>query len=165
MIEIVSEPDFRSPQEAVAYLKKLHSILQYIEVCDGNMQEGNFRCDANVSVRPIGQKELGTRTETKNVNSFRFVEKAIEYEIFRQIGVLQGGGTVVQETRLWDSGKNATTAMRSKEDAHDYRYFPEPDLPPLRVDDEWVEEIRKGLPELPDAKCQRFCEGVWNSGV
>lgn len=156
LIEIVSEPDFRSPIEAVAYLKKLHAILQYAEVCDGNMQEGNFRCDANVSVRPIGQKEFGTRAEIKNVNSFRFVEKAIEYEIYRQIGVIQGGGRVVQETRLYDSAKNATNSMRSKEDAQDYRYFPEPDLPPLRLDSEWVEKIKGDLPELPNDKAKRF---------
>ncbi len=156
LIEIVSEPDFRSPFEAVAYLKKLHSILQYAEVCDGNMQEGNFRCDANISVRPIGQKELGTRAEIKNVNSFRFVEKAIEYEIYRQIGVLQGGGTVVQETRLYDSAKNITNSMRSKEDAMDYRYFSEPDLPPLRLDPEWIQELSKALPERADDKAKRF---------
>lgn len=156
LIEIVSEPDFRSPQEAVAYLKKLHAILQYIEVCDGNMQEGNFRCDANVSVRPVGQKQFGTRAEIKNVNSFRFVEKAIEYEIFRQIGVIGSGGRVVQETRLYDSAKNMTSSMRSKEDAHDYRYFPEPDLPPLVVEKNWVESIRASLPELPEAKAARF---------
>lgn len=156
LIEIVSEPDFRSPLEAVAYLKKLHAILQYAEVCDGNMQEGNFRCDANVSVRPVGQKEFGTRAEIKNVNSFRFVEKAIEYEIFRQIGVIQGGGKVIQETRLYDSAKNVTNSMRSKEDAQDYRYFPEPDLPPLRLDESWIAEIKRDLPELPDDKASRF---------
>jgi aspartyl-tRNA(Asn)/glutamyl-tRNA(Gln) amidotransferase subunit B len=157
LIEIVSEPDFRSPFEASAYLRKLHAILQYIEVCDGNMQEGNFRCDANVSVRPVGQEKFGTRAEIKNVNSFRFVEKAIEYEIFRQISVLNGGGKVVQETRLYDSAKNVTVSMRSKEDAQDYRYFPEPDLPPLVVESDWVQKVRKDLPELPHAKAERFC--------
>ena len=156
LIEIVSEPDFRSPQEAAAYLRKLHAILQYIEVCDGNLQEGNFRCDANVSVRPVGVDKFGTRAEIKNVNSFRFVEKAIEYEIFRQISLLNGGGRVVQETRLYDSAKNVTTSMRSKEDAQDYRYFPEPDLPPLLVESERVEKIRAELPELPSQKAARF---------
>lgn len=156
LIEIVSEPDFRSPQEASAYLRKLRAILQYIEVCDGNMQEGNFRCDANVSVRPIGQAKFGTRAELKNLNSFRFVEKAIEYEIHRQISVINSGGKVVQETRLYDSAKNVTQSMRSKEDAHDYRYFPEPDLPPLVVSNRWIEEVKAHMPELPDAKAQRF---------
>lgn len=156
LIEIVSEPDFRSPQEAAAYLRKLHAILQYIDVCDGNMQEGNFRCDANVSVRPVGEKKFGTRAEIKNVNSFRFVEKAIEYEIFRQIALITGGGKVVQETRLYDSAKNVTNSMRSKEEAQDYRYFPEPDLPPLVVEEKWVEKIRAELPELPEAKAARF---------
>lgn len=156
LIEIVSEPDFRSPFDATAYLRKLRAILQYIDVCDGNMQEGNFRCDANVSVRPVGQAKFGTRAELKNLNSFRFIEKAIEYEIHRQIAVIQGGGKVVQETRLYDSVKNVTQSLRSKEDAHDYRYFPEPDLPPLVVEPKWVEEIKSKLPELPDAKCARF---------
>lgn len=156
LIEIVSEPDFRSPFEAAAYLRKLRAILQYIEVCDGNMQEGNFRCDANVSVRPVGEKKFGTRAELKNLNSFRFIEKAIEYEIHRQIAVIQGGGKIIQETRLYDSAKNVTQSLRSKEDAHDYRYFPEPDLPPLVVEKKWVESVRENLPELPDAKCQRF---------
>jgi aspartyl-tRNA(Asn)/glutamyl-tRNA(Gln) amidotransferase subunit B len=156
LIEIVSEPDFCSPQDAGAYLRKLRAILQYIDVCDGNMQEGNFRCDANVSVRPIGQQKFGTRTELKNVNSFRFVEKAIEYEIQRQITLIQGGGKVTQETRLYDSAKNITVTMRSKEEAHDYRYFPEPDLPPLRVDNQWIENVLSKLPELPAAKASRF---------
>jgi aspartyl-tRNA(Asn)/glutamyl-tRNA(Gln) amidotransferase subunit B len=156
LIEIVSEPDFRSPFEAAAYLRKLRAILQYIEVCDGNMQEGNFRCDANVSVRRVGESKLGTRAELKNLNSFRFVEKAIEYEIQRQINVIMSGGRVVQETRLYDSAKNVTQSMRSKEEAHDYRYFPEPDLPPLVVLPEWIEKVRGSLPELPDAKAQRF---------
>ncbi len=156
LIEIVSEPDFRSAKEASAYLRKLHAILQYIEVCDGNLQEGNFRCDANVSVRPIGQKEFGTRAELKNINSFRFVEKAIEYEIHRQVKVLKGGGTVVQETRLYDAEKDCTLSMRAKEDAHDYRYFPEPDLPPLRLEKKWVDDIQDNLPELPEEKALRF---------
>jgi aspartyl-tRNA(Asn)/glutamyl-tRNA(Gln) amidotransferase subunit B len=156
LIEIVSEPDFRSPMEAVAYLKKLRGILQYTEVCDGNMQEGNFRCDANVSVRKVGEQKLGTRAELKNINSFRFVEKAIEYEIQRQINVINSGGKVVQETRLYDSARNVTQSMRSKEEAHDYRYFPEPDLPPLVVSQEWIDRVRSELPELPDAKAQRF---------
>lgn len=156
LIEIVSEPDFRGPAEAAAYLRKLRAILQYIEVCDGNMQEGNFRCDANVSVRRIGEQKLGTRAELKNLNSFRFVEKAIEYEIHRQINVITSGGRVIQETRLYDSAKNVTQSMRSKEDAHDYRYFPDPDLPPLNVDNVWIEKVRSALPELPDAKAQRF---------
>ncbi|HEY8279327.1 MAG TPA: Asp-tRNA(Asn)/Glu-tRNA(Gln) amidotransferase subunit GatB [Bdellovibrionota bacterium] len=156
LIEIVSEPDFRSPAEAAAYLKKLRGILQYIDVCDGNMQEGNLRCDANVSVRKVGEQKLGTRAELKNLNSFRFLEKAIEYEIQRQINVIQSGGKVVQETRLYDSARNVTQSMRSKEEAHDYRYFPEPDLPPLVVGKEWVDRMRASLPELPDAKAARF---------
>lgn len=156
LIEIVSEPDFRSPFEAAAYLKKLRAILQYIDVCDGNMQEGNFRCDANVSVRKVGDPKLGTRAELKNLNSFRFVEKAIEYEIQRQINVITSGGRVIQETRLYDSAKNITQSMRSKEDAHDYRYFPEPDLPPLHVSKEWTAKVKTSLPELPDEKAQRF---------
>jgi aspartyl-tRNA(Asn)/glutamyl-tRNA(Gln) amidotransferase subunit B len=156
LIEIVSEPDFRSPFEAAAYLKKLRAILQYIEVCDGNMQEGNFRCDANVSVRRVGETKFGTRAELKNLNSFRFVEKAIEYEIHRQINVIVSGGRIIQETRLYDSAKNVTQSMRSKEDAHDYRYFPEPDLPPLNVSNEWIAKVRESLPELPDEKAQRF---------
>ena len=156
LIEIVSEPDFRSAAEAGSYLRKLRSILQYIDVCDGNMQEGNFRCDANVSVRPVGQEKFGTRAELKNLNSFRFLEKAIEYEIYRQIAVIQSGGKIVQETRLYDSAKNITSSMRSKEDAHDYRYFPEPDLPPLIVSNKWMEEVKGNLPELPAAKAERF---------
>ena len=156
LIEIVSEPDFRGPAEAAAYLRKLRAILQYIDVCDGNMQEGNFRCDANVSVRRVGDPKLGTRAELKNINSFRFVEKAIEYEIQRQINVITSGGRVVQETRLYDSAKNVTQSMRSKEEAHDYRYFPEPDLPPLVVSSKWIETVKGSLPELPDAKAVRF---------
>ncbi|MFV1993375.1 MAG: Asp-tRNA(Asn)/Glu-tRNA(Gln) amidotransferase subunit GatB [Acidiferrobacterales bacterium] len=156
LLEIVSEPDMRSSKEAVAYLKKLHELVRYLEICDGNMQEGSFRCDANVSVRPKGQKELGTRAELKNINSFRFVEKAIEIEIERQIDVIEGGGKVVQETRLYDSVKDTTRSMRSKEEANDYRYFPDPDLPPLVLDDETIEAVRKTLPELPDVKRARF---------
>lgn len=156
LVEIVSRPDLRSPTEAVAYLKKLHQILVYAGICDGNLEEGNFRCDVNVSVRPLGQKELGTRTELKNINSFRFVEKATEYEIARQIAVIEGGGRVTQETRGWDAAAAKTFTMRSKEEAHDYRYFPEPDLPPLLVSDELVERVRRAMPELPDAKRARF---------
>ena len=156
LLEIVSEPDMRSSKEAVAYLKKLHSLVTYLEICDGNMQEGSFRCDANVSVRPKGQKEFGTRAEIKNVNSFRFVEKAIEFEVERQIELLEGGGKVIQETRLYDSVKNETRSMRGKEEAHDYRYFPDPDLLPLVIEAGFIEETRKTLPELPDAKAERF---------
>jgi len=158
LLEIVSEPDMRSAQEAVAYLKKLHSLVRYIEICDGNMQEGSFRCDANVSIRPKGQKEFGTRTELKNINSFRFVERAIEYEVERQIDILEDDGEIVQETRLYDPDKNETRSMRSKEEAHDYRYFPCPDLPPMHLDQSLVEEIRKSVPELPEAKKLRFVE-------
>ena len=156
LLEIVSEPDMRSPAEAVAYLRKLHSLVRYIEICDGNMQEGSFRCDANVSVRPVGQKEYGTRTELKNINSFRFVERAIEYEVERQIDMLEEGGEIVQETRLYDADKHETRSMRSKEEAHDYRYFPDPDLPPMVLGDSFIEEVRITLPELPDAKKARF---------
>ena len=156
LLEIVSEPDMRSAKEAVAYLKKLHSLVRYIGICDGNMQEGSFRCDANVSVRPKGQKELGTRTELKNINSFRFVERAIEYEVERQIDILEDGGKIVQETRLYDPDEHETRSMRSKEEAHDYRYFPCPDLPPMHLDNTLVEEIRATLPELPEAKKARF---------
>ncbi len=156
LLEIVSEPDMRSAKEAVAYLKKLHSLVTYLEICDGNMQEGSFRCDANVSVRPKGQKEFGTRAEIKNVNSFRFVEKAIEFEVERQIELLEGGGKVIQETRLYDSVKNETRSMRGKEEAHDYRYFPDPDLLPLVIEASFIEETRMMLPELPDAKAGRF---------
>ena len=148
----------RSAQEAVAYLKKLHSLVRYIGICDGNMQEGSFRCDANVSIRPKGQKELGTRTELKNINSFRFVERAIEIEVERQIDILEDDGVVVQETRLYDPDKNETRSMRSKEEAHDYRYFPCPDLPPMHLDQALVDEIRATLPELPEAKKTRFVE-------
>ena len=156
LMEIVSEPDMRSPQEAVGYMKKLRAVLRYLGVCDGNMEEGSLRCDANVSIRPGGQKEFGTRAEIKNINSFRFVEKAIEYEIKRQIRVIEDGGKVIQETRLWDSDKGITVSMRSKEEAHDYRYFPEPDLVPITVEQSVIDEIRSGLPELPEAKMKRF---------
>ena len=156
LIEIVSEPELRTPAEAVAYLKKLHQIVVYLGICDGNMQEGSFRCDANVSVRPVGQSEFGTRTETKNVNSFRYVEKAIEHEIHRQIDVIEGGGKIDQETRLFDPSSGTTRAMRSKEDAHDYRYFPDPDLLPIRCEPAYIEEVRASLPELPIDKRSRF---------
>jgi aspartyl-tRNA(Asn)/glutamyl-tRNA(Gln) amidotransferase subunit B len=158
LLEIVSEPDLRSASEAVTYLKTLHALVRYLGICDGNMQEGSFRCDANVSVRPKGQKEFGTRAEIKNVNSFRFVEKAINYEIERQIEILENGGKIVQETRLYDSVKNETRSMRGKEEAHDYRYFPDPDLLPLVFDDALIESIRRELPELPEQKRQRFQE-------
>jgi aspartyl-tRNA(Asn)/glutamyl-tRNA(Gln) amidotransferase subunit B len=156
LIEIVSEPDLRSADEADAYLKKLRDILMFIGVNDGNLEEGSFRCDANVSIRPVGQAELGTRAELKNINSFRFVKKAIEHEIARQEGVLEGGGNVVQETRTWVEAQNKTVSMRSKEEAHDYRYFPDPDLPPLAVDEKRIEELRRALPELPEAKRVRW---------
>jgi aspartyl-tRNA(Asn)/glutamyl-tRNA(Gln) amidotransferase subunit B len=156
LMEIVSEPDLRSPGEAAGYMKKLRAILRYLGVCDGNMEQGSLRCDANVSIRPFGQKELGTRTELKNINSFRFVEKALEYEIRRQTAIVEDGGKIVQETRLWDSAAGVTQSMRSKEEAHDYRYFPEPDLPPIVVDNAWIERIKAGLPELPDQKRLRF---------
>ena len=156
LLEIVSEPDMRSSKEAVAYLKKLHSLVTYLEICDGNMQEGSFRCDANVSVRPKGQSAFGTRAEIKNVNSFRFVEKAIEFEVERQIELLESGGKVIQETRLYDSAKHETRSMRGKEEAHDYRYFPDPDLLPLVLEDSFIADVKKSLPELPDAKRERF---------
>ena len=158
LLEIVSEPDMRSPAEAVAYLRKLHSLVRYIEICDGNMQEGSFRCDANVSIRPRGQEELGTRTELKNINSFRFVERAMEFEIQRQIDILEDGGEITQETRLYDSDKHETRSMRSKEEAHDYRYFPDPDLPPMVLDQAFLDEVQATLPELPTQKKQRFEE-------
>lgn len=156
LLEIVSEPDMRSPAEAVAYLRKLHSLVRYIGICDGNMQEGSFRCDANVSIRPRGQEALGTRTELKNINSFRFVERAMEYEIERQIDILEDGGTITQETRLYDSNKHETRSMRSKEDSHDYRYFPDPDLPPMVLSDSFLDDVRATLPELPTEKKSRF---------
>jgi aspartyl-tRNA(Asn)/glutamyl-tRNA(Gln) amidotransferase subunit B len=156
LIEIVSEPDIRTPEEAVAYLKALRDILVYLEISDGNMEEGSFRCDANVSVRPLGEAQFGIRTELKNMNSFRNVQRALAYEIERQIQVLQEGGTVIQETRLWDEQRQVTYSMRGKEEAHDYRYFPDPDLVPLRLDEDWIEAVRKTLPELPAAKRARF---------
>ena len=156
LIEIVSEPDLRSAKEAVAYMKKIHTLVRYLEICDGNMQEGSFRCDANVSVRPKGQEKFGTRAEIKNLNSFRFVEKAINYEIERQIELIESGGKVVQETRLYDPDKGETRSMRSKEEANDYRYFPDPDLLPVVLEDELIEKVRASLPELPDEKAARF---------
>jgi aspartyl-tRNA(Asn)/glutamyl-tRNA(Gln) amidotransferase subunit B len=156
LLEIVSEPDMRSAKEAVAYMKKIHSLVRYLEICDGNMQEGSFRCDANVSVRPKGQQEFGTRAELKNINSFRNVERAINYEVERQIDVLEGGGEVVQETRLYDADRNETRSMRSKEEANDYRYFPDPDLLPLLVENDLIESVRATLPELPNEKRDRF---------
>ncbi len=156
LLEIVSEPDMRSAQEAVAYLKRLHTLVRYLGISDGNMQEGSFRCDANVSVRPAGQQEYGTRAELKNINSFRFVERAIEFEVERQVERIEDGGEVVQETRLYDPNKHETRSMRSKEEAHDYRYFPDPDLPPMVLSEEFVEQVRATLPELPQARQQRF---------
>ena len=156
LLEIVSEPDLRAPREAYAYLKKIHAILRYLDVCDGNMQEGSFRCDANISLRPFGQKELGTRTELKNMNSFRNVQSALEYEVRRQRDVLLEGDKVIQQTLLWNPDAAKTEPMRGKEDAHDYRYFPCPDLIPVEISDEWIEQIRQTLPELPDQKKQRF---------
>lgn len=158
LVEIVSEPDISTAEEAVEYVKKLRTILRYIEVCDGNMEEGSLRCDANVSVRPVGQSELGTKTEIKNLNSFRFIQRAIEYEIKRQESVLRSGGNVIQETRLFDSQKGVTFAMRSKEEAHDYRYFPDPDLLPVVVKEDYLEKIRLSLPELPEEKLSRFMD-------
>ncbi len=155
-MEIVSEPDIRSPQEAAEFVKKLRMIVRYIGVCDGNMEQGSLRCDANVSVRPAGQKELGTKAEIKNMNSFRFIEKALDYEIRRQIKVCNEGGRIIQETRLWDPQRGVTESMRSKEEAHDYRYFPDPDLMPIEVDTAWIEQIRSHIVELPDARRQRF---------
>ena len=156
LLEIVSEPDLRSAKEAIAYMRKIHTIVRYLEISDGNMAEGSFRCDANVSVRPRGQKELGTRAELKNLNSFRFIEKAINFEVERQIELLEDGGKVVQETRLYDSDRDETRTMRAKEEANDYRYFPDPDLLPIEIDEEYIEAVRRTLPELPDAKQQRF---------
>jgi len=156
LLEIVSEPDMRSPAEAVAYMRAIHQLVRYLEICDGNMQEGSFRCDANVSVRRHGEEKLGTRTELKNLNSFRFVEKAIEFEVERQIDVLEGGGQVVQETRLYDPDRDETRPMRGKEEANDYRYFPDPDLLPVVLDDAYIEEVRSELPELPAARRARF---------
>ena len=156
LMEIVSEPDIRSPREAVEYMKKLRAILQYLGVCDGNMEQGSLRCDANVSVRPADQKKFGVKTEIKNLNSFKFVEKALEYETERQKKILDERGKIVQETRLWNSERGITESMRMKEEAHDYRYFPEPDLVPITVDQRWIDDIKKSLPELPDTKRERF---------
>ncbi|MBR9866264.1 Asp-tRNA(Asn)/Glu-tRNA(Gln) amidotransferase subunit GatB [uncultured Amphritea sp.] len=158
LLEIVSEPDMRSAEEAVAYVKKIHSIVTNLGICDGNMSEGSFRCDCNVSVRYKGEEKFGNRTETKNINSFRFIEKAIKGEIIRQIDILEDGGTITQETRLYDANKDETRSMRSKEEANDYRYFPCPDLLPIVIDDEYVEQLRSTLPELPDARKARFIE-------
>jgi aspartyl-tRNA(Asn)/glutamyl-tRNA(Gln) amidotransferase subunit B len=169
LLEIVSEPDMRSAKEAVAYMKKIHTLVRYLEICDGNMQEGSFRCDANVSVRPRGREKFGTRAEIKNLNSFRFVEKAIHFEVARQIELLESGGTVVQETRLYDSDKDETRSMRSKEEANDYRYFPDPDLLPVQIDDSFIEAVRATLPELPDEKAARFARdfglSAYDAGV
>jgi aspartyl-tRNA(Asn)/glutamyl-tRNA(Gln) amidotransferase subunit B len=156
LIEIVSEPVMRSAKQAVAYLKKIHTLVRYLHICDGNMQEGSFRCDANVSVRPRGTEKLGTRAEIKNLNSFRFVEKAINYEVARQIELLEGGGQVVQETRLYDADRGETRSMRSKEEANDYRYFPDPDLLPVEIDQLYIDTVCASLPELPDQKAQRL---------
>ncbi len=156
LLEIVSEPDMRSAKEAVAYMRKIHSLVRYLEICDGNMQEGSFRCDANVSIRPKGQEKFGTRAELKNINSFRNVERAINIEIERQIDVIESGGTVVQETRLYDADKNETRSMRSKEEANDYRYFPDPDLLPVVLDEGLLEQVRATLPELPNEKRDRL---------
>jgi len=158
LIEIVSEPDLHSPDEAYDYLTRMKVILQYLEVCDGNMEEGSLRCDANISVRPVGETRLGTKAELKNLNSFRFLKNALEYEIARQIQVLEEGGSVVQETRLWNTAEHRTISMRSKEEAHDYRYFPEPDLPPLVIDEAWQTDIRASMPELPEEKKNRFVQ-------
>ncbi len=158
LLEIVTEPEMRSAAEAVAYAKALHGLVVWLGICDGNMQEGSFRCDANVSVRPVGQKEFGTRAEIKNLNSFRFLEEAIQYEVRRQIELIEDGGTVVQETRLYDPDKRETRSMRSKEDAHDYRYFPDPDLMPLVIEESWVARVKSELPELPADMQKRFAE-------
>lgn len=158
LLEIVSEPDIRSPEEAAAYLKTLRDIVVYLGICDGNMEEGSFRCDANVSLRPAGSRELGVKTELKNMNSFKNVQKALEFEIRRQRAILERGETVVQETRLWDAAKGVTVGMRAKEEEHDYRYFPDPDLVPLVIDKAWIDKIKKTIPELPNEKRRRFAE-------
>jgi aspartyl-tRNA(Asn)/glutamyl-tRNA(Gln) amidotransferase subunit B len=169
LLEIVSEPDMRSAKEAVAYMKKIHTLVRYLEICDGNMQEGSFRCDANVSVRPKGQEKFGTRAEIKNLNSFRFVEKAIQYEVARQVELIESGGKVVQETRLYDSDKDETRSMRSKEEANDYRYFPDPDLLPVAINEMFIAAVRATLPELPDQKAARFAKdfalSAYDAGV
>lgn len=169
LLEIVTEPDMRSADEAVAYARALHGLVRWIEICDGNMQEGSFRCDVNVSVRPLGQREYGTRCEIKNLNSFRFIERAIDCEVKRQIALIEDGGAVRQETRLYDPDRDETRSMRSKEDAQDYRYFPDPDLPPLRIDEAWVREVAAGLPELPPARRARYQQdlglSVYDAGL
>ena len=169
LLEIVSEPDMRSAREAVAYLKKIHTLVRYLEICDGNMQEGSFRCDANVSVRPVGQEKFGTRCEIKNLNSFRYIEKAINYEVARQIDIIESGGAIKQESRLYDPEKGETRALRSKEEANDYRYFPDPDLLPVAIDTAFIEAVRKTLPELPDQKAARYVEkfglSAYDAGV
>jgi aspartyl-tRNA(Asn)/glutamyl-tRNA(Gln) amidotransferase subunit B len=156
LIEIVSEPDIATPEEAAAYLKSLREILRYLDICDGNMEEGSMRCDANISLRPVGTSILGTKIELKNMNSFKNVQKALEFEIRRQKVMIERGDPLVQETRLWDAGRNVTLSMRSKEEAHDYRYFPDPDLIPLAISEDWIEQVRSNLPELPEAKRERF---------
>ncbi len=158
LLEIVSEPDLRSAAEAATYMREIHQLVRYLGICDGNMQEGSFRCDANVSIRPTGEDKLGTRAELKNLNSFRFIEKAINYEVERQIDILEGGGQVVQETRLYDADRDETRPMRSKEEANDYRYFPDPDLLPVEIDDSFINQVRADLPELPAAKRKRFID-------
>jgi len=169
LLEIVSEPDMRSPKEAIAYMRKIHTLVRYLGICNGNMQEGSFRCDANVSVRPKGQAAFGTRAELKNLNSFRFVERALRFEVERQIDLLEGGGTVLQETRLYDPERDETRPMRGKEEANDYRYFPDPDLLPVEIDDDFVAALEASLPELPDPKRQRFIEqyglGGYDAGL
>jgi aspartyl-tRNA(Asn)/glutamyl-tRNA(Gln) amidotransferase subunit B len=169
LIEIVSEPDIRSPEEAALYLKKIRELVRYLGISDGNMDEGSLRCDANISMRPVGEQRFGVKSELKNMNSFRHVQKALEYEIRRQTALLLDGKDVVQETRLWDPAKGVTSSMRGKEEAHDYRYFPEPDLPPLQITVEWVEDVRASLPELPDVKKERFAQQygipVYDAGV
>ena len=169
LLEVVSEPDMRSAAEAVAYMKKMHSLVRYLEICDGNMQEGSFRCDANVSVRPSGQQAFGTRTEIKNINSFRFVERAINHEIERQIDLIEDGGVVVQETRLYDANKDETRSMRSNEEANDYRYFPDPDLLPVVIDETYLDQVRLELPELPEQKKRRYMDefdlSAYDAGV
>jgi aspartyl-tRNA(Asn)/glutamyl-tRNA(Gln) amidotransferase subunit B len=156
LIEIVSAPDIRTPEEAASYLRKLRAILMFLDICDGNMEEGSFRCDANISLRPKGREALGVKTELKNMNSFRNVQRALDFEIRRQTALLDQGEKIVQETRLWDTAIGVTSSMRSKEEAHDYRYFPDPDLVPLVIDSQWIEEIRASLPELPESKKERF---------
>ncbi|MDX5297395.1 MAG: Asp-tRNA(Asn)/Glu-tRNA(Gln) amidotransferase subunit GatB, partial [Gammaproteobacteria bacterium] len=169
LLEIVTEPDMRSAAEAVAYVRKLHAIVTYLGICDGDLSQGSMRCDCNVSVRPVGQAEYGTRTEIKNVNSFRFIEKAIQTEVRRQIELIEDGGKVVQETRLYDPERDETRSMRSKEYANDYRYFPDPDLLPVVIDDHFIDAIRQTLPELPDTKRERFCSAyglsAYDAGV